>query len=220
MIIIVVVFCLILYSAPSNKLVESDISNGQDLMARQQLSEQEVLARCAHGGIRLSNLVCAPRSLWRAAGAGADAGGGVRSEGVVPVQLGHPEVCRQLLQSKERGPLPTPIQDLIDLGASLLKVTAQRRQLAMETTPRAVGEELTAIAVVVGSSSDVSEVGAVGSSSSTVSVPASSSSSASSSSAAPPSANGDDGVFVAMAPQLLAQFSLPFTAARLRSALR
>ena len=220
MIIIVVVYCLILYSAPSNKLVESDISNGQDLMARQQLSEQEVLARCAHGGIRLSNLVCAPRSLWRAAGAGADAGGGVRSEGVVPVQLGHPEVCRQLLQSKERGPLPTPIQDLIDLGASLLKVTAQRRQLAMETTPRAVGEELTAIAVVVGSSSDVSEVGAVGSSSSTVSVPASSSSSASSSSAAPPSANGDDGVFVAMAPQLLAQFSLPFTAARLRSALR
>ena len=220
MIIIVVVFCLILYSAPSNKLVESDISNGQDMMARQQLSEQEVLARCAHGGIRLSNLVCAPRSLWRAAGAGADAGGGVRSEGVVPVQLGHPEVCRQLLQSKERGPLPTPIQDLIDLGASLLKVTAQRRQLAMETTPRAVGEELTAIAVVVGSSSDVSEVGAVGSSSSTVSVPASSSSSASSSSAAPPSANGDDGVFVAMAPQLLAQFSLPFTAARLRSALR
>ena len=220
MIIIVVVYCLILYSAPSNKLVESDISNGQDLMARQQLSEQEVLARCAHGGIRLSNLVCAPRSLWRAAGAGADAGGGVRSEGVVPVQLGHPEVCRQLLQSKERGPLPTPIQDLIDLGASLLKVTAQRRQLAMETTPRAVGEELTAIAVVVGSSSDESEVGAVGSSSSTVSVPASSSSSASSSSAAPPSANGDDGVFVAMAPQLLAQFSLPFTAARLRSALR
>ena len=220
MIIIVVVFCLILYSAPSNKLVESDISNGQDMMARQQLSEQEVLARCAHGGIRLSNLVCAPRSLWRAAGAGAGAGGGVRSEGVVPVQLGHPEVCRQLLQSKERGPLPTPIQDLIDLGASLLKVTAQRRQLAMETTPRAVGEELTAIAVVVGSSSDESEVGAVGSSSSTVSVPASSSSSASSSSAAPPSANGDGGVFAAMAPQLLAQFSLPFTAARLRSALR
>jgi hypothetical protein len=220
MIIIVVVFCLILYSAPSNKLVESDISNGQDLMARQQLSEQEVLARCAHGGIRLSNLVCAPRSLWRAAGAVADAGGGVRSEGVVPVQLGHPEVCRQLLQSKERGPLPTPIQDLIDLGASLLKVTAQRRQLAMETTPRAVGEEVTAIAVVVGSSSDESEVGAVGSSSSTVSVPASSSSSASSSSAAPPSANGDGGVFAAMAPQLLAQFSLPFTAARLRSALR
>jgi len=218
MIIIVVVYCLILYSAPSNKLVESDISNGQDLMARQQLSEQEVLARCAHGGIRLSNLVCAPRSLWRAAGAGA--GGEVRSEGVVPVQLGHPEVCRQLLQSKERGPLPTPIQDLIDLGASLLKVTAQRRQLAMETTPRAVGKELTAIAVVVGSSSDESEVGAVGSSSSTVSVPASSSSSASSSSAAPPSVNGDDGVFVAMAPQLLAQFSLPFTAARLRSALR
>ena len=218
MIIIVVVYCLILYSAPSNKLVESDISNGQDLMARQQLSEQEVLARCAHGGIQLSNLVCAPRSLWRAAGAGA--GGEVRSEGVVPVQLGHPEVCRQLLQSKERGPLPTPIQDLIDLGASLLKVTAQRRQLAMETTPRAVGKELTAIAVVVGSSSDESEVGAVGSSSSTVSVPASSSSSASSSSAAPPSVNGDDGVFVAMAPQLLAQFSLPFTAARLRSALR
>ena len=72
---------------------------------KERMSDVAILRGCAHGAVRLSTLLCAPRTAWL-----------IAPTAVPAVQLAHPEVCRPNSTADE----PSPAQDLVDLGATVL----------------------------------------------------------------------------------------------------
>ena len=69
------------------------------------MSDGAILRGCAHGAVRLSTVTCASRTAWLTV-----------PTAVPALQLAHPEVCCPNSTADE----PSPAQDLVDLGATVL----------------------------------------------------------------------------------------------------